>query len=172
MNQNKKQCSINTDSRSAVTYSVMIWLFALSSCSNKSSNDKPVYTSHGIPQEYIICNTPQIYADKIIGDGHCVTLIKECASAPMTSEWRAGEKVLDHQDQLPLGTIIATFKNDRYPNRAGYHAAIYISHDQSGIWVWDQWRGKAVHRRLIRVRNDNATASNSAQAYSVVKLTN
>ena len=51
----------------------------------------------------------------------------------------------------------------------GYHAAIYIRHDQNGIWVWDQWVGKPVHQRLIRIRYDQATASNSAQAYRIVK---
>ena len=72
-------------------------------------------------------------------------------------------------DSIAAGTIIATFKNGKYPSVSGYHAAIYISHNEQGIWVWDQWVGKAVHKRLIRFRHDNAPASNTAQAYSIVK---
>lgn len=72
--------------------------------------------------------------------------------------------------RLTSGTIIATFKNGRYPSVSGYHAAIYIEHNESGIWVWDQWRGKAVHKRFIRIRLDGASANNSAQDYRVVTL--
>lgn len=118
----------------------------------------------------LICESPQLYANQVVGDGHCVSLIKKCAAAPATPQWRAGKQVLSFKHPLPLGTIIATFKNGRYPNRTGFHAAIYISHDASGIWVWDQWQGKAVHRRLIRTRSDSSTASNSASAYRVVRL--
>lgn len=143
---------------------VLIMLI-VSGCAHKSVNQ-----TRPFPQADLICNTPQLYANKVVGDGHCVSLIKKCADAPLTSQWRAGKRVLGYADQLPLGTIIATFKNGRYPNTEGFHAAIYISHDRDGIWVWDQWRGKPVHRRLIRSRNDGANASNSAQAYSVVKL--
>lgn len=139
----------------------------LSAC---STTQKPLPRDTGFPQVDLVCNTPQLYANKVIGDGHCVSLIKKCASAPMTTQWRAGKFVLSYSDQLPLGTIIATFENGRYPNRTGHHTAIYISHDPSGIWVWDQWLGKAVHRRFIRTRKNSVTASNSAQAYRVVKL--
>jgi len=116
-----------------------------------------------------VCANPVNYANKVIGDGHCVSLIKRCSGAPDTSEWHPGERVLN-SSQLPYGTIIATFKNGRYPNRRGYHAAVYIKHDKQGIWVWDQWVGKPVHKRLIRTRFDNADNSNTAQAYRVVKV--
>jgi len=71
---------------------------------------------------------------------------------------------------LEPGSIIATFEGGRYPNRRGHHAAIYIEQDENGIWVWDQWVGKAVHKRLIRWRDDSAPASNTAQAYRVVTI--
>jgi hypothetical protein len=40
---------------------------------------------------------------------------------------------------IRTGTAIATFDGmGRYPNHAhGNHAAIYISQDSVGIWVWD-----------------------------------
>jgi len=72
--------------------------------------------------------------------------------------------------RLPEGTIIATFKNGRYPSKHGHHAAIYISHSKDGIWVWDQWRGKPVHKRFIRAREDGADAGNTAQAYRIVQV--
>ena len=71
---------------------------------------------------------------------------------------------------LPAGTIIATFENNRYPSRHGHHAAIYIKQDSQGIWVWDQWIGKPVHKRLIRIRHDGADPGNTAQQYRVVEL--
>lgn len=116
----------------------------------------------------LICSNALDYAGQVVGDGHCVSLIKQCANAPHTSEWRPGKKV--RGKNLQQGSIIATFKNGKYPNKAGYHAAIYIEQTNDGIWVWDQWVGKPVHKRLIRFRNDRASASNTAQAYRVVKL--
>jgi len=116
-----------------------------------------------------ICVNPYEYAGKVVGDGHCVSLIKDCSNAPDTVDWRPGQRVIEQSaNTIQPGTVIATFKNDRYPNRRGYHAAIYIKHDKHGIWVWDQWRNKPVHKRLIRVRHDGSYASNSAQDYRVV----
>ena len=121
---------------------------------------KPTYT----------CQHPQSYAGTVVGDGECVSLIKLCSQAPDTAQWSGGEKVLSKAPgSITPGTIIATFKNGKYPSTTGYHAAIYISHSNQGIWVWDQWAGKAVHQRLIRVRHDKAAASNSAQAYRIVR---
>lgn len=145
----------------------------LSACTHSNTPQRSRYSKHPIlhfPSADLKCNTPQLYANKIVGDGHCVSLIKQCANAPSTNLWRPGDYVLQHQNQLPLGSIIATFKNGRYPNRTGYHAAIYISHDDSGIWVWDQWIGKPVHRRLIKNRHDRADAGNTAQEYRIVKI--
>jgi len=62
------------------------------------------------------------------------------------------------------------FKNGHYPNNAGHHAAIYIKQTNKGIWVWDQWLGTPVHKRLIRIRNDNASPGNTAQEYKVVTI--
>ncbi len=117
----------------------------------------------------LICVNAQQYANQVIGDGHCVSLIKYCSKAPDTRYWRPGAKVLGNPALVP-GAIIATFKNGRYPSHTGYHAAIYIRHDHHGIWVWDQWQGKAVHQRYIRLRHDGTTPNNSAQAYRVVQL--
>ncbi|MEM7358917.1 MAG: BPSL0067 family protein [Pseudomonadota bacterium] len=113
-----------------------------------------------------ICQNASRYRGRVVGDGHCVSLIRLCSSAPLTRHWRPGELV--NKINPPAGTIIATFEGDRYPSVTGYHAAIFIEQDEQGIWVWDQWVGKAVHKRLIRFRDDAAAASNTAQRYRVV----
>lgn len=106
------------------------------------------------------------YAGQIVGDGHCVSLIRSCTELGSTSNWRPGKRV--RGANLPRGTIIATFDKNKYPNKTGFHAAIFIEHHANGFWVWDQWQGMPVHKRLIRYRQDGAPASNSAQAYRVV----
>lgn len=138
-------------------------LLVLVACQfNSINNSQPEISAS------LICKNASKYKGQVVGDGHCVSLIKLCSSAPNTPAWRPGIKVLGNN--IPYGSIIATFEKGRYPNRTGYHAAIYISQDKRGIWVWDQWVGKPVHKRLIRRRDDGAAASNSAEAYSVVRL--
>ena len=116
----------------------------------------------------LVCNNTGRYEHKVIGNGHCVSLIRACSDAPTTNYWLAGEQVTKSSPKP--GTVIATFENGKYPNRIGYHAAVFISQNQDGILVWDQWKGKPVHQRLIRIGNKKTKASNSAQAYRIVKL--
>ncbi len=134
---------------------------SISACASSKKVDALVSNA------YLICQSASNYSGQVVGDGHCVSLIKRCSGAPTTESWYPGEKVLD--SSIPPGTVIATFDNGRYPNRTGHHAAIYIGQDDRGIWVWDQWVGKPVHKRLIRIRGDNANAGNTAQAYRVVQ---
>jgi hypothetical protein len=138
------------------------FLCLLAACANHPSTQTT--------ERAYVCQNPARFANTVVGDGQCVSLIKSCSSAPNTSNWRPGAKILDYpSNSLTKGTIIATFKNGRYPNKNGYHAAIYMRHDASGIWVWDQWLGKPVHQRLIRIRHDRAEPANTAQAYRVVQ---
>ncbi len=116
------------------------------------------------------CTNAAHYAGQVVGDGHCVSLIKRCSGAPDTRFWHAGSNVMQAAAPLAPGSIIATFRNGKYPNITGWHAAIYISHGPEGIWVWDQWVGKAVHKRLIRYRNDGADPGNTAQEYRQVLI--
>ncbi len=113
-----------------------------------------------------VCKNAYQYKDRSVGTGHCVSLIQICSGAPRTAMWKQGALVKGAE--LTPGTIIATFKSGKYPNVTGWHAAIYISQDENGIWVWDQWVGKPVHKRLIRFKNGNGKASNDGDAYSVV----
>lgn len=136
--------------------------FTLNACvSNKHKGEQTAL------EATLICNHADRYSGLVVGDGECVSLIKACSGSGDTEFWRPGKKVLGNLALTP-GSVIATFKDGRYPNKSGYHAAIYISHNQQGIWVWDQWRGKAVHKRLIPNRK-GGEPSNSAQAYRLVK---
>ena len=115
-----------------------------------------------------ICKNAAEYQSSSVGNGHCVALIQSCSNTPRTALWRPGRKVVN--STLQTGTVIATFDNGRYPNTHGHHAAIFINQDERGIWVWDQWLGKSVHRRLIRYRNRTSSTApaNTAQDYRVV----
>lgn len=152
-------------------YLCMLTITACSSSTVPSNISRPTtLPPQNDHEDSYICHQPISYSGKVIGDGQCISLIRTCSMAPNTDQWKAGDKVLSlPQGSIPAGSVIATFKNGRYPNMTGYHAAIYISHDEQGIWVWDQWLGKPVHKRLIRNRLDKATASNKAQKYRLVK---
>jgi hypothetical protein len=53
---------------------------------------------------------------------------------------------------------IATFDSDgSYTSESGNRAAIYLSQDDHGIWVYDQWRGRPVHTRLIPFEGGSGT---------------
>ena len=69
--------------------------------------------------------------------GQCVSYVKQvCNDLPNTKEWRRGTLVKG-QTTLAKGTVIATFNA-----KAKYsgHAAIYVSQDETGIQVFDQYR--------------------------------
>lgn len=134
---------------------------AISGDKSRHSINKPSPTL----TEYI-CHSAQRYKGLSVGTGHCVSLIQTCSDAPLTSAWKPGPLVKGAK--LRPGTIIAIFKNGKYPNRKGWHAAIYISQNKEGIWVWDQWLGMPVHKRLIRFKQGVGTANNDGDAYSIV----
>lgn len=113
-----------------------------------------------------ICDDITPYINKVVGGGECVDLLKTCANVSFAHQWQQGAMVWNNK--VPTGTAIATFKNGVYPSRRGYHAAIYISQDDKGIYVWDQWQGKAVHTRLITADN-NKLPGNNAYQYRVIR---
>ncbi len=149
-------------------FSGILFSLFLAACTSKSVEYKP---TRGQAKNLgdLVCSQPDRFKGRVVGDGHCVSLIKRCTQAPITSQWRPGNSVIG--SKVAPGTVIATFKNGRYPNVTGHHAAIFIEQNDKGIWVWDQWVGKPVHKRLIRKRPLNeATPGNTAQFYRVVKL--
>lgn len=148
---------------------VLLALVLLTACITKGQAEQRVRvvgsSLNPQPASYF-CHHAARYRSQVVGTGHCVSLIQLCAGAPLTRYWREGQSV--RGAQIEAGTVIATFENGRYPNKTGWHAAIYISQDKQGIWVWDQWVGKPVHKRLIRFKNGRGAANNDGDAYSVV----
>ena len=115
-----------------------------------------------------IATNPAGYLGQVVGTGHCVPYVQTCACAPQARLWKEGTKAKSALT-LQTGTAIATFKNGMYPNNStGNHAAIYISQDAIGIWVYDQWIGQPVHKRLIRFKGGMGDAVNDGDAYSVI----
>ena len=79
---------------------------------------------------------------------------------------------------LAKGTAIATFEDGVYKSRPhGNHAALYLSQDQGGIWVMDQWASSTkleVSRHYLQfkgVAKDGnwIDASNNGDAFSVIE---
>jgi hypothetical protein len=123
-----------------------------------------------------LASNPEAYLGKVVDNGHCVKFVQAVTMVPSTGEWRAGAVVRGNKS-IPPGTAIATFgSNGKYTSETGNHAAIYISQDETGIRVYDQWRGQPVHERLIRFGNgtDRGTGtgkdskSNNGNLYSVI----
>jgi hypothetical protein len=108
-----------------------------------------------------------------VGNGQCVTLVKQLTGAPASSLWKQGENVLsllDTGERIPPGTAIATFINGRYPNyRTGNHAAIFVRSTPNGIVVFDQWTKMKPGLRTIRSGMPSGTSLiRMAESYSVV----
>jgi len=116
-----------------------------------------------------ICSHPEAYDGKKVGTGQCVEFVKECAKAPQTSQWKEGVKVKGDLT-IQKGAAIATFIDGKYQNKpTGNHAAVYVSQDAGGIWVYDQWVGQGmVKKRYIRFKGGVGSASNDGDAFSVI----
>ncbi len=84
--------------------------------------------------------------EKSVGEnGHCVSLVKHYVpEIGATGSWKPGPRVQDMKaGTIPKGAVIATFWNGRYPKDrdSGKHACFYLSHDDAGIKVVEQWSG-------------------------------
>jgi hypothetical protein len=118
----------------------------------------------------------------LLGDGECIQIVKMKVPGLIgisTRNWVKGESVMDSPN-LRRGTAIATFGPDgRYPTaNSGQHAALFLKHAGSGIWVMDMWRtrGKITKRFISIPRNREPRpdgtwpdASNNALAFSVIE---
>jgi hypothetical protein len=107
----------------------------------------------------------------VVGDGHCVALVRELSGLPPTARWIEGEAALDAD--LQRGTILATFgARGTYENRSDgrSHACIFVHHQEGGLWVFDQWRGHPADYRLIRNKSGIGLPVDDAAAYAVVEL--
>jgi len=83
--------------------------------------------------------------------GQCVSYVKTvCPVLPATAAWKKGEAAKGNKNIL-AGTVIATLNaNDQYEG----HAAIYVSQDDLGLRVYEQYIygrvPKAVGPRTLR----------------------
>ena len=112
-------------------------------------------------------SNPEQYAGKVVGNGQCVAFVREASGAPATNEWVQGQAV--RGAPLSSGTAIATFVDGTYPNApTGNHAAIYLSQDDTGLTVWDQWVGQPVHKRVIKFKGGQGSPSNDGDKFSVI----
>ena len=116
-----------------------------------------------------IADDPESFMSKVVGNGQCVSLVKAAASAPASSEWTEGDRVKGNKKLKP-GAAIATFQDGKYHNKTdgSSHAAIYMSQDEDGLYVIDQWKGQPAHARCIRFRGGKAAPHNDGDAYSTV----
>lgn len=113
-----------------------------------------------------VAKSPEDYEGQVVGDGNCVAYVRQASGAPETAKWSEGAKVKG--SNITVGTAIATFVGGVYPNASsGNHTAIYMGQDANGLEVWDQWKGQAVHRRVIRFKGSGG--SNDGDAFSVIE---
>lgn len=107
------------------------------------------------------------------GQTECVEFVQQAAGAPQTTAWRRGVRVLDTPlGAIRRGTAIATFdEQGHYPtDTLGKHAAIYLSHDRSGIRVLDQWRDQDyVQARTIRADATARSRCDCARYFYVIE---
>jgi hypothetical protein len=120
-----------------------------------------------------VATRPEAFEGRVIGAGYCVDFVKVAAGVPLTAAWREGVTVRGNRNIEP-GTAIATFESDgSYTSESGNHAAIYLSQDDRGIWVYDQWQGRAVHKRLIPFEGGGGakwgSKSNDGRRFAVIE---
>jgi hypothetical protein len=120
-----------------------------------------------------IAARPEAFEGMVIGEGYCVDFVTAAAGVPRTARWQEGAQVRGNPD-IARGTAIATFEADgSYTSESGNHAAIYLSQDDDGIWVYDQWRGQPVHKRLIPFEGGGGakwgSKSNDGKRFAVIE---
>ncbi len=127
---------------------------------------------------------PYVYPEVDTLDGHalvgtqqCVVLVQAFTKAPRAADWTQGAAVRGLL-LLARGTAIATFVDGVYKNRPhGNHAALYLSQDQGGVWVMDQWKGPdklKVSRHYLQFKGAGkdgswVDTSNNGDAFSVIE---
>ena len=90
---------------------------------------------------YVYPKVDDLDGHALVGTAQCVVLVQTFSAAPRAAGWKQGVSVRGNL-LLAKGTAIATFADGVYKNKShGNHAALYLSQDQGGIWVMDQWKG-------------------------------
>ncbi len=128
---------------------------------------------------YVYPKVDDLDGHDLVGTRQCVALVQAFAGAPRTAEWKQGATVRG-QWLLAKGTAIATFQDGVYKGRPhGNHAALYLSQDQGGIWVIDQWKNDdpdhtKISRHYLRFKGIGkdgrwVDTSNNGDAFSVIE---
>jgi hypothetical protein len=145
---------------------VLMMLAVASACASDPPRGEPG------PGGAYVAARPEAFEGSVVGAGHCVDFVKAAAGMPRTSVWRRGARVRGNSG-IARGTAIATFEADgTYTNETGNHAAIYLYQDARGIWVYDQWQGRSVRKRLIRFEggagSEDGSKSNDGTRFAVI----
>jgi hypothetical protein len=103
----------------------------------------------------------------------CVSFLKAAIPAlsdKTTKMWVKGDDI-KQGISLAEGTAIATFVDGIYPQNATGHAAVYLSQNDAGIQVLDQWasQGKVLPRTIRWVPLKPGDIVNDANAFSVIE---
>ena len=119
---------------------------------------------------FIVHNAP-LWEGRKVGTGQCVALVQAASHVPNTASWKQGIRVLSASaGEIAVGTVIATMEDGHYANHShGNHAAIYLGHDATGIYVIDQWIGHPARPRFIQDRGNQGSPSNDASKFYVVE---
>ncbi len=128
---------------------------------------------------YVYPAAADLEGQDFVGNHQCVVLVQTFAKAPRAASWKQGAAVRGNL-LMPMGTAIATFTDGIYKNRPhGNHAALYISQDQGGIWVIDQWKDDnpkhaKITRHYLRFMGADkhgswVDTSNNGDAFSVIE---
>lgn len=110
------------------------------------------------------------------GNHECAVFVQRATGATNTTSWKKGIKVMDAPfGSIPKGTAIATFDStDKYPLENGKrHAAVYLSHGENGIRVYDQWnsQGMVKERTIYSDLKLMRKYVNRAENYYVIETT-
>ena len=111
------------------------------------------------------------YYGREIGNGECVTFVRQVTAAPHTSLWRPGVRV--RGGGAGRGTAISTFgSTGRYTNSydGSAHCAILLAEQSDGLLVADQWKGHPVAQRVLAFRAGRGTAANDGDRFSVIEV--
>lgn len=123
--------------------------------------------------DYPVENWASLSTGSSVGNGSSEALLEFAAKVPEPSKWLMGEIVKGAN--IRPGTPIATFKQDgTYTPGPGSHAAIVVTQNKNGLWVFDQYKNAAgqqrpVEKRFIRFKEGQGNPANDASAYSVIR---
>jgi len=129
-----------------------------------------------------INQTENAYLSPLNGKTECVALVQAAPpvggslNPPITSTWRPGIWIHGApQGTIKKGTVIATFLANKYPLTDPRHAAVYLSHNDKGISVIDQWKGATGstpgNHRPLRFQGVENRSVDNGDLYYIVELT-